>query len=241
MPRITGRPPSGNGASSLYVWWEISEPLQSVSVVIEILEPPAVDRLYFFALQASFWGHQHEGGAHTGLQWNPRYPGSRAVNWGGYHRNGIILDGTKSPLPSAPNDPNTRDFAWQAGSRYRLSIGPAIHDHLWPARIEGLDTGENVTIRELISSGDHLRAPVIWSEVFADCDHPPAAVRWSAMTAITSSGESITVNRGRVSYQSHSAGGCANTNVLADGDGVVQRSNCERTTPDDAMLGWDAT
>ncbi len=47
--------------------------------------PPAVPRLYFWALQVSFAsGPRLQGGAHLGLQWHPRYPGSTAVNFGGY-------------------------------------------------------------------------------------------------------------------------------------------------------------
>ncbi len=236
--RTSGRPPSGNGASSFHVWWEIEEPLREASAVLEVIEPPTVNRLYFFALQASFWGDKHEGGAHTGLQWNPRFPDLRAVNWGGYNRNGSILDGTTSPLPSSPNDPNTRDFAWQPNCRYRLSIGPSTEPGSWPARIQGLDTGEDILIRELSCAGDHLRSPVVWSEVFADCDHPPVAIRWSELRATAISGTLIRVSRGRVSYQSHSAGGCANTTVLADRDGFVQRSSSERTTRQDTEIIW---
>ena len=141
-------------------------PLASVSVVLEVLTPPEVDRLAFFALQASFIsGNRHCGGAHTGLQWNPRHPRNRAVNWGGYDRGGTVLAGTRSRLPSAPDDPNTRDFAWEPGARYRLTIGPrsagTAGTPRWPARLAGLDTGEDLVVRELICEGGHLGAPVV--------------------------------------------------------------------------------
>lgn len=242
--RVTGRPTSANGASSFHIWWDAPSRLQSVSAVVQIEDPPAVDRLYFFALQASFWSDQHHGGAHAGLQWNRRHPGSGAVNWGGYDAAGAILPGSPSPLPSTPNDPNTRDFAWVPGARYRLTIGPVRIDAnlgpVWPARIEGLDTGEDVVIRELRCPGTHLRGPVVWSEVFADCDHPSVSVRWSEVTAVTEDGTSVPVTSGRVSYQSFDDGGCDNTSVLADAGAVLQRTSVERTTPHDARIDWQA-
>ena len=237
--RTRGRPPSGNGASSFHLWWDTFERCASISATLEVLEPPTVNRLYFFALQASFWSDRHEGGAHTGLQWNGRHPGSTAINWGGYGAGGGILAGSDSPLASAPNDPNTRDFRWVAGGRYRFTIGPRSAAGLWPARVEGLDTGEDVVIRELVCQGDHLRSPVVWSEVFADCDHPSVAVRWSDLAARTVSGSLLEIHAGRVSYQSHAAGGCANTTVLADGRGVLQRSSSERDIPDNTTLVWN--
>ena len=176
--RDRGLPPSPNGASSFHIWWDLPDvPLASVSVVLEVLTPPVVDRLAFFAIQASFSsGAGHEGGAHAGLQWNPRHPRSRAVNWGGYDRGGNVLSGTPSSRRSAPHDPNTRDFAWVPGVRYRLTIGPrtpGIRDPAyWPARVEGLDTGEDLVVRELICVGDHLRAPVVWSELFTRVRRP---------------------------------------------------------------------
>lgn len=54
--RERGLPPSPNGASSFHVWWDVPDvPLASVSVILEVLKPPEVDRLAFFAIQASFW------------------------------------------------------------------------------------------------------------------------------------------------------------------------------------------
>ena len=72
-----------------------SAPLIGVQATFEIVEPPQVDHLYFWALQASFGdGRRSHGGAHLGLQWNNRHPGNTAANWGGYHHSGRILDGS---------------------------------------------------------------------------------------------------------------------------------------------------
>ena len=117
--RTVGQPKSANGASSLHLAWEIPQvPLIEVSAVLEILQPPVVRRLFFWALQVSFATDRSlRGGAHIGLQWNPRFPGLTAANWGGYApaEIGGLLKGSASPLPSARNDVNTRDFDWQPG------------------------------------------------------------------------------------------------------------------------------
>ncbi len=242
--RDRGLPTSPNGASSFHIWWDVPDvPLASVSVVLEVVTPPEVSRLAFFAIQASFWsGAGHEGGAHAGIQWNPRHPGNGAVNWGGYDRSGSVLSGTPSHLLSTPHDPNTRDFAWAPRARYRLTIGPrlpGVRDWAhWPARIEGLDTGEDVVVRELICDGDHLRAPVVWSELFTRCDDPPIEVRWSEPSAVSLDGAVLRVDKGRVTYQAYRAGGCTNTTVETDEIGVVQRSGCERRVPHEAMVRW---
>ena len=50
-PRTTGFPPSPNGASSFHLIWTPApdEALVEVAAVLEVLVPPAVDRLYFWA------------------------------------------------------------------------------------------------------------------------------------------------------------------------------------------------
>ena len=65
--RDRGLPPSPNGASSFHIWWSLPDTgLASVSAVLEVLSPPAAERLAFFALQASFWSPAGcEGGAHA--------------------------------------------------------------------------------------------------------------------------------------------------------------------------------
>lgn len=236
--RITGRPPSGNGASSFHIHLEAPERFSQVSVTLAIVEPPTVDRLYFFALQASFWSTHHHGGAHVGLQWNQRHPGSTAVNWGGYDGHGSILDGSESELPSAPNDRNTRDFAWRPNTPYRFTIGPRTQTG-WPAAVTDLSSGVRSEIRELFCEGDQLRKAIVWAEVFADCDHPPVEIRWRDAEVIARDGTAMPIRRGRVTYQSHPDGGCANTTVLADGPWIVQRSASERRTPHNTVLAWD--
>lgn len=242
--RVQGLPPSPNGASSFHLWWDLPEvPLASVSVILQVLTPPKVRRLAFFAIQASFWSPAgHEGGAHAGLQWNPRHPRNLAANWGGYDHGGAILPGTASTLPSTPDDPNTRDFGWIRGARYRLTIGPRASGFRdpgsWPARIEGLDTGEDVVVRQLLCAGDHLRVPVVWSELFTRCDDPSIRVRWSEPLAVTLEGEILQVERTRVTYQAYEEGGCTNTTVEADPKGLVQRSGCKRLVPHDAVVSW---
>ena len=46
--RDSGRPPSGNGASSFHLFWELPphEPLHEVSATFELLDEPARDELY---------------------------------------------------------------------------------------------------------------------------------------------------------------------------------------------------
>ena len=242
--RVRGRPPSPNGASSFHLWWDVPEvPLASASVVLEVLTPPSGRRLAFFAIQASFWSPGiHKGGAHAGLQWNPRHPRSRAANWGGYGSTGSILPGTVSSLPSTPDDRNTRDFGWVTAARYRLTVGPRVpgsrHPARWPARIEGLDTGEDVVIRQLLCDGDHLRAPVVWSELFTRCDDPSVEARWSAPRAVTLDGAVLEVQRAQVTYQAYGDGGCTNTTVESGPDGIVQRSASERAVPHGAVVSW---
>lgn len=197
---------------------------------------PAVDRLYFWALQVGFGDvHGKTGGAHLGLQWNPRHPRSTAVNWGGYTVDGRLLEGSVSPLPSTPDDPNTRDFEWRAGARYRLGVAPGSSPGWWVATISDLRTGVETLVRELAGGGDRLVEPVVWSEVFARCDDPSVAVRWTD-PRLEVEGEWVRPTAYRVNYQAHDRGGCANTDVEADGLGVVQVTAVERRTPQGALV-----
>ena len=127
--RMQGLPPSANGASSLHLRWDIQPPLLDVAVNLTVVELPQVERLYFWALQADFCDADGRpaGGAHLGLQWHPRYPGSTAVNWGGYAAGGGELAGSTSALRSALGNHNPRDYRWEADRGYRLAIG--CHGH----------------------------------------------------------------------------------------------------------------
>jgi hypothetical protein len=242
--RVSGRPTSSNQASSFHLIWEMprSEPMTAVSAVITIVEPPSVGRLYFWALQASFSdGTSKTGGAHLGLQWHPGYPGLTAVNWGGYRaagRGGGELDGSVSELPSALGNPNTRDFSWRAGSAYRLRIaGVPDRPGAWQGSVEDLDRGQTTVVRELWAGGSRLTDPVVWSEVFADCGHPPAAARWGEFAGETAGG-SVRPTGIRVNYQTNAAGGCDNTNVIVTSSGIVQRTATVRTIAAGTRFEW---
>lgn len=230
--RVAGRPPSGNGASSFHLHWQMppSAPLVGVQATCEIIEPPRVDHLYFWALQASFGdGMRSHGGAHLGLQWNDRFPGNTAANWGGYHHSGRILDGSPSPLPSTPGDPNTRDYPWRPRTPYRFRITRVADG--WRGEILDLAAGASVVIRDLYSPGTELIRPMVWSEVFAACDDPRVIVRWSKFGALTVDGGITAPGAVRVNYQAYEAGGCSNTTAATDGDGILQITNTERTAP----------
>ena len=99
--------------------------LREVAVTLEVLEPPSVDRLYFWAIQASFLdGAGSHGAGHLGLQWNPQIPRPQGRQLGGYATRGAILSGSRSPLPSTPQDTNTRDFPWLVGRMYACGSTP---------------------------------------------------------------------------------------------------------------------
>jgi len=224
--RTSGRPPSANGASSFHLTWRWDGPapaLARVAVDLTVLEPPRVPRLSFWALQASFrdgTGRRY-GGGHAGLQHHPRYPGGRAVNWGGYGPDGRELTGTESPLPSALDNPNTRDLAWEPGRPHRIVIGRG--DTGWAAWVDG------GWIRDLHAGGDRLTDVVVWSEVFADCDAPSAAVRWSGWEGVTLDGSIVAPRAVETRYQAVTDGGCTNTSSEPDGaGGVVQRTAVAR-------------
>ena len=242
--RVFGDPPSGNGASSFHLWWDLpyGERLTAVSAVIEVLEPPNVDRLYFWALQASFV-KPDGGGAHLGLQHNRKFPGRTAANWGGYAPSppGGLLKGSPSALSSTPNDENTRDFSWNPIRPYRLTIGRSPEPGpdgfvAWRGTIEDVTSGEVTVVRDLYSRGEYLRGPVVWTESFARCEHASTAVRWSELTVTGEDHGEMAVTAVSVNYQSHSAGGCANTNAAVDGNGWIQRTTTDRTTAPGATL-----
>ncbi|MDX6234715.1 MAG: hypothetical protein QOH68_3833 [Nocardioidaceae bacterium] len=196
--------------------------------MLEIVRPPVVPHLYFWALQASMVdGHRVVGGAHLGLQWHAGHPGSTAVNWGGYAASGGELGGEPSLLPSATGNSNTRDFHWAPGVRYRLRIANA-GDGLWLGEVTDLASGERTVVRRLRGGGSALSTPMVWSEVFARCEDPSVVVRWSQLAP-----EPAAM---RVTYQSQHDGGCANTNVELDGDAVLQTTSTVRTIPHDSVL-----
>ena len=237
-----GRPPMvepRNGVSSFHMWWqgvEGNSAVIEVAATLTIVEAPIADRLYFWALQASFLdGNRSFGAGHIGLQWNPRHPQSRAVNWGGYADIAdvqSVLTGTPSPLPSTPNDPNTRDYAWRAGVGYRVRI--VKNPNGWRGEITDLQRGETTIIRDLDAPGDRLGGFVVWSEVFAACGHPPAIVEWSDLSVRTADGEQRRPASVRLTFPS--GGDCPNTDVQLTTTGLRQLTNAPRTARDGQVL-----
>ena len=194
---------------------------------IEVLVPPAVPELYFWALQAGFSGG---GAAHTGLQWFPKGAGRPAVNWGGYHSSGRELDGTVSELPSVDGNVNTRWYDWEPQRPHALRVSRPPNGQGWRATID------DVVIRDLYGPGEYLTSPVMWSEVFAACDHPSVVVRWSGLLVVTASGQEVEPDGLVTNYQSYADGGCDNTNIDLDDVGALQITNTERVTPGGAVL-----
>lgn len=234
--RVAGEPTSENGASSFHLWWDVpfGERLTEVAATLEVVDPPVVDRLYFWALQASFV-KPAGGGAHLGLQHHPRFPGGTAVNWGGYAPPGDegLLAGSASSLPSAQDNENTRNFEWAAGRAYRLRISRSPDEappgfHAWRGSVEDVRSGDVRVIRDLFSRGEYLRGPVVWTESFARCEQPSVGVRWSDLRVLGEEGQPIPVTTVSVNYQGRAAGGCDNTNVSVDASGWTQSTNTQR-------------
>lgn len=229
--RTAGFPPSANGASSFHLIWDLPGAFRTVEVDLEVLVPPSVPQLYFWALQVDFADDsgQHLGGAHLGLQWHPGHPGSTAVNWGGYDRHGGLLAGSGSVLPSAVDNENTRDFAWRAGVPYRLRVEQGSEPGTWDGVVEPRD-GAPTTIRTLdVPGSTHARGAAVWSEVFARCDAPGVAVRWSRLRATTDDGVTVAPPTCATSFQRHEDGGCANTDSVPDEFGILQVTSTPRT------------
>jgi hypothetical protein len=255
-PREAGPPGSTNGASSFHVMWELASAtresrLVEVSALLEILVPPRVSALYFWALQVDFLSEGRlRGGAHTGLQWNRRYPGNKAVNWGGYaspEDGGTILPGSASTLPGFTDDPHTLAYPWQPDRPYRLRVfRPPDRPGAWRAEVTDEAAGQTSVIRDLYVDaereagndprGHYLARPLVWSEVFADCDAPSVTVRWSELEVVDEAGSRSRPDRVRVNYQAALDGGCGNTTTAVDGQGILQVTNTLRTAPQDAVL-----
>jgi hypothetical protein len=233
--RTTGYPPSTNGASSFHLAWEpVPPPAQEVSVTLTIDHEPAHGHLVFWALQVGFvsgWGSV--GGAHLGLQWNRSHPGSRAVNWGGYDHQGRVLAGSRSPLVSTPNNPNTRDYAWESGQPYRLTVRAGSEAGHWTGSVEAF--GHEQVIRDLFVPAEALVRPMVWSEVFARCDDPPVSATWRDPVAHTARGP-MGPSAYRVSYQSEDAGGCSNTDVEWTENGIRQVTSVDRHIPAGSLV-----
>ncbi len=228
----------------MHLWWRLPGRFEEVSATLEVVVPPSVPRLYFWALQVSFCdGARVRGGAHLGLQFHPGHPGGTAVNWGGYRAaadGGGELDGSDSSLPSALANPNTRNFAWRPRRPYRLRIHRAGDGFpvWWRGEVSDVATGEVTVVRDLVVPAQFLGQPLVWSEVFARCDHPSTTVRWSQLSARTPEGDEVAPSALRTSYQSRRDGGCDNTTSLVDGDGVLQVTTTTRRLPPERDVPW---
>ncbi len=221
--RVSGRPTSANGASSFHLIWELPENLvlDEVAVTLHVPEVPVAPRLYFWALQVSFPGGS---GAHLGLQWGADAPRRmRHVNWGGYGPDGRELSGSPSALRSSFGNPNTRDYDWESGHSYRLRISRDVEG--WAGWI-----GDTL-VRHLDVPAESVVDPMVWSEVFADCDHPTVTVHWSDLTVVTREGQRLPIRAAVARYQSRSDGGCTNTSSTVEGDVFVQSTSTSRTVP----------
>jgi hypothetical protein len=234
-----GAPRSANGASSMHLFWD-APPGQWVQAeaVLCVRRPPTVPALYFWALQVSFTDTgRHTGGAHLGLQWYPPHPGSTAVNWGGYDHDGGELEGSLSSLPSATSNPNTRDFPWVTDHRYRLTISRADDAPSPPGltawrgsltEVGDSESAGSIDVRDLYVRARYLDSPMVWSELFADCDAPGSEVRWSGLRLVDEGGEPAEIETVRVNYQPVSDGGCLTTDCAVAGDAFTQVSGTDR-------------
>ncbi len=241
--RTHGRPPSGNGASSFHLFWDMpvdGDPLIEVSTSFELVTEPQVNRLHFWALQANFADARGGyGGAHFGFQWHPDYPAMRAVCWGGYADAGGELSGGPTAFPSVDGNPNVCAYPWTSNQVWTWRIRRVDDGGAWRAELDDPSTGTPVAIRDLYCRGDRLTGPMVWSEVFANCDDPTVRVRWSNFRGRTQSGAERVAMRATVNYQSYADGGCTNTDVVADGSGFVQLTNWDRQSPQGILLVLD--
>jgi hypothetical protein len=80
---------------------------------------------------------------------------------------------------------------------------------------------------------------MVWSEVFADCDDPAVAVRWSGLEVVTRSGRRLQIGSVVAQYQNRRDGGCDNTSSGTDGHAFVQETNTVRGSPPGALLRVD--
>ena len=211
----------------MHLFWRLPPGIEVVeaSVTLAVPELPRVEALYFWALQVSLPG---AGGAHLGLQWGADAPRRlRHVNFGGYGPAGELA-GTESAWPSSFSNPNTRDFDWEAGRPYRLTVRRGRQG--WAGWVD------DTLVRELGAPDGLLRDPMVWSEVFAACDDPPVEVRWSRPEVVTRTGERVAVRAASASYQHRRDGGCDNTTSWVDGESFVQTTAVARTIPHGAEL-----
>jgi hypothetical protein len=141
-----------------------------------------------------------------------------------------------SNIASSVDDPNTRTWPWSPGRRYRLRIHRGSRPGWWSGEVADLETGAATHVRQLAGGGDHLASLMVWSEVFADCDAPSVAVRWSRPSVLGGDGRRHVPSGYRAAYQPWERGGCTNTNSEPAPLGVIQRTSTSRATPDGTTI-----
>ena len=235
LSRVRRAAPQHTGPTSAHLWFDgvPSGPWRSVSATLQVIDEPTSAHLYFWALQASFTDASGTafGAAHTGLQWNPRHPDSRAVNWGGYAKTAdvsSVLEGSRSALPGIAGDENTRNFPWRSGVGYQFTISHS--EHGWRSTVVDTSTGEQTIIRDLFAAGDRLNGFVVWMEIFAPCDAPRTVVRWTDLAVVDEArGERREVRAVRTSFPDVRAA-CTNNDSRVGDSGWLQLTNDRRTT-----------
>jgi hypothetical protein len=98
---------------------------------------------------------------------------------------------------------------------------------------------DDILVRGLDAPGETLQNPVVWSEVFADCDDPAVSVHWSDLEVVTRSGRHLGIDSVVARYQSRHEGGCDNTSSGTDGETFIQTTNAIRESPPGALLRVD--
>lgn len=226
--------PSGvDIATSTHLWWQAegdADPSDTgrwvkASAKLTLPTAPTVEDLYYWAMQVSFYDGSGTlvGGAHTGLQWIPGYIDNKAVNWGGYDADDVILTGTESAFPSSLDNDNTRDYDWATNTEYTFEVSYVGSDY-WRATVNG------VTIRDLlVPGGVYIASPAIWSEIFAACDSPAHSARWRDLTLTD---ETDTEYEFYEMFRTFSTDidACTNTNSSTDGEYYVVSSGTTRDT-----------
>jgi hypothetical protein len=102
------------------------------------------------------------------------------------------------------------------------------------------DSGATIRLRELDAPGDRLASPVVWAEVFCSCDDARTVVRWSDFELRTPSGAAVTPGSVRLNFPPHEQGDCENTDIVADGAGVLLITKTRRTARTGAVWPWPA-
>jgi hypothetical protein len=221
------------GCSAFHAWWgpPPGVPVVALRATLEILEPPRSPQLYFWALQASFaTDNRRHGGAHAGLQWYPaKAPGGTALNWGGYADppagGELAGSGPLSPrLAPLPGEVNTFGYPWRPEVPYTFEIRWTPDG--WLASVTDGSTGVCDVIRTLAAPGERLTDPVVWAEVFAPCEAPRTAVRWSGFSAVGADGSLHRPEWARLTFSE--TGDCPNSDIAVDEVGVVLATGVHR-------------